>query len=118
MPEVRRHPFVRAGRNASCLAASNVQRGWPDDHKLSTTRGGRSACLQMQWLIGATIIAVCAICQGAHALTTPTPSKADSRVQTAPYNPSDVIALHMGVGRALSLQFPTGQVVTDVILSD
>ncbi|HUZ62965.1 MAG TPA: TrbG/VirB9 family P-type conjugative transfer protein [Acetobacteraceae bacterium] len=54
----------------------------------------------------------------AYALTTPKGGPQDARVQTAPYRAEDVIALHAAVGKALLVQLPQSETVTDVTLSD
>jgi len=54
----------------------------------------------------------------AFALTTPQGSRDDPRVQTAPYRADDVIALHATVGKALLVQLPAAETVTDLTLSD
>jgi type IV secretion system protein VirB9 len=54
----------------------------------------------------------------AFALTTPQGGRDDPRIQTAPYRAEDVIALHATVGKALLVQLPAGETVTDVTLSD
>ncbi len=54
----------------------------------------------------------------AFALTTPKGGPDDPRVQSAPYRAEDVIALHATVGKALLVQLPAGETVTDVTLSD
>ena len=59
-----------------------------------------------------------ALPSAAFALTTPNGGPADPRVQTAPYRAEDVIALHATVGKALLVQLPAGETVTDVTLSD
>lgn len=52
------------------------------------------------------------------ALTTPKGGQNDPRIQRAPYRADDVIALHATVGKALLVQLPAGEMVTDVTLSD
>jgi type IV secretion system protein VirB9 len=52
------------------------------------------------------------------ALTAPKGGPDDPRIQTAPYRAEDVIALHATVGKALLVQLPAGETVTDVTLSD
>ncbi|MGH3261684.1 MAG: TrbG/VirB9 family P-type conjugative transfer protein [Trebonia sp.] len=54
----------------------------------------------------------------AFALTTPAAGPHDPRVRTAQYRAEDVIALHAAVGKALLVQLPAGETVTDVTLSD
>jgi type IV secretory pathway VirB9-like protein len=52
------------------------------------------------------------------ALTTPKGGPDDPRVQTAAYRTEDVIELHATVGKALLVQLPAGEAVTDVTFSD
>jgi type IV secretion system protein VirB9 len=67
-------------------------------------------------LLGITVLAI--LPGAALALTTPKGGRDDPRVQTAPYRADDVIALHATVGKALLVQLPAGETVTDVTLSD
>lgn len=67
------------------------------------------------WLLGAVLAAFPSL---ALALTIPKGGPDDPRIQTAPYRPKGVIALHATVGDALLVQLPASETVTDVTFSD
>lgn len=54
----------------------------------------------------------------AHASVMPTPGVKDSRIQTIDYDPDEVVALHVALGYALTVEFSTDERIENVALGN